>query len=167
MALDFASTVGARTTAPQAGSSGRQPFTGLRRPATVNRNQEEGRKFEFWINIGYVDYIVEDGVEKETFVSLNTRQSLDGIDLFDVKKAGSANMAMLRQKQNELHESFMEVAQALEPGQAEIVCHDPVTGIAVEIRRVKAEQEIPVITGPKRFDLKARRQAMEAPSESE
>lgn len=99
---------------------------------------------EFWLNIGYpVALKDEDGNESITFVSLGLGIPLDQIEPFEVRKAGSSNMAALREAQNELHEAIMTEAQKLAPGDSVILFGDVNVGLCVQIKRVRGEVEAP------------------------
>lgn len=99
---------------------------------------------EFWLNIGYpVTLKEDDGTENITFVSLGLGIPLDQIEPFDIKRAGSSNMAALREAQNELHEAIMAEAQKLAPGDSVILFGDEHVGLCVQIKRVRGEVEAP------------------------
>jgi hypothetical protein len=52
-------------------------------------------------------------------------------------------MAQLRDAQNGLHEMFMGEAKKLEPGESKLLIIDNDLGLSVQLKRVKAEQEVP------------------------
>lgn len=111
-----------------------------------NSNQQsEKDNAEYWLNIGYETSVKnsETGEEESIFVSLARGIPLDSIVPFDVSKTRSSNMAQLRDAQNGLHEMFMGEAKKLEPGEAKLLIIDEAIGLAVQIKRVKAEQEVP------------------------
>lgn len=111
-------------------------------PANGQTRQREDAKF--WLNIGYQASVTNEQQEEEpVFVSLARGIPIDQIELFDVTKQRTPNMAVLRQAQNDLHGMFMTEANKLEPGQSKLLIIDETTGLAVELKRVKGPQEIP------------------------
>lgn len=121
-------------------------FSGFNRNNNSNSGQQaDQEKAEFWLNIGYETSVTNEdtGKEETIFVSLARGIPLDSIKPFDVSKTRSDNMAALRDAQNGLHESFMAEARALEPGEAKLLIVDADIGLAVQVKRVKAEQAIP------------------------
>jgi hypothetical protein len=119
-------------------------FSGFDRNRNNSGQQAEQEKAEFWLNIGYETQVESDEGKVETiFISLARGIPLDSIKPFDVAKSGTANMAQLRDAQNGLHESFMAEARALEPGESKLLIVDADIGLAVQVKRVKAEQAVP------------------------
>lgn len=100
---------------------------------------------EFWLNIGYEVTVqnADSGADEIIFISLARGIPLDSIKPFDVSKAKTANMASLRDAQNKLHDMFMAEANKLAPGEAKMLIIDEAIGLGCQIKRVKAEQEIP------------------------
>lgn len=119
-------------------------FSGFNR----NNNSAQGseqEQAEFWLNIGYETTVTneETGKVETIFISLARGIPLDSIKPFDVSKTRTANMAQLRDAQNHLHESFMEEARKLEPGESRLIIEDLPLGLSVQLKRTKAEQAIP------------------------
>lgn len=137
MSINASSPFGARSAqAPAA----RRPF------GAKTEEAAERPKAEYWLNIGYVSSAPdeeEEGKEREIFVSLSTGIPLDQAEVYDVTKARSSNMAVLRQAQNELLEGFLSRAKELQPGESAVVSYDEATGLSMEIKRVRGPQAVP------------------------
>ena len=119
-------------------------FAGLGKTNNNNNAENKLEEAEFWLNIGYETTVVNDGEEEKIFVSLARGIPLDQIKPFDVSKARTNNMAALRDAQNQLHATFMNVATQLEPGASAIVIMDDTIGLAVQLKRVRAGVETPI-----------------------
>lgn len=102
---------------------------------------------EFWLNVGYPVTLKDEttGEESITFVSLGLGIPLDQIEPFEVRKAGSSNMAALREAQNDLHDAIMVEANKLAPGDSTILFGQQIgdTVMCVQIKRVRGEVEAP------------------------
>lgn len=138
-----------------------------RLPGSGNRDKRPPA--EFWLNIGYpVTLKDEDGTESMTFVSLGLGIPLDQIEPYDVRKAGSSNMAALREAQNSLHDDIMTEAMKLAPGDSTILFGDAELGLCVQVKRVRGEVEAPTENPLKRsfkFGAAAAAVSGEAPAD--
>lgn len=108
-----------------------------------NTTADKQEDAEFWLNIGYETTVINDGEEEKIFVSLARGIPLDQIKAFDVSKSRTANMAQLRDAQNQLHAAFMEQAKQLEPGGSAIIINDETIGLQVQLKRVRGAMETP------------------------
>lgn len=110
----------------------RAAFTAKKDKAEVAAEERS----QFWLNVGYsvdVDVETDAGIHsEERFVSLNSGIALDRVQEL---KTNSSNQewSMFQSARNELLEQLLEVANALKPGQSQII------DLQVELRRVKDE----------------------------
>lgn len=109
-------------------------------PTNNNQQREEREPSLYWANIGYTADTTDTqtGELTTTFVSLRNGVALDSIVDFDLTKTND-KMAPLRDGQNKLRAMFMEVAESLKPGEAQIV------NVQVEVRRIKAPSAAEVV----------------------
>jgi len=132
MSISASSPFGARSALP------------VRRLGAAADTTQDRPKAEFWLNIGYMSSALDDdGNEKDIFVSLSQGIPLDQCETYKVEDQRTQNMAVLRQAQNELLAGFLDRAKQLEAGTSAVVSHDPETGLAMEIKRVRGPQAMP------------------------
>jgi hypothetical protein len=118
--LKFNSPFGAQQTQQPAYGNGKQP----KPPA------------EFWLNVGYnAPGAGKDG--EDLFVSLPVGIPLDTIDALSTKSSNE-DFRMLQAARNSLWEQMLEQAKQLAPGQ------DAVFDFQIQLRRVRAEEHVPV-----------------------
>lgn len=108
---------------------------------------------QIWLNFGYNRQVANANGEVSTvFVSLPFGIPVDTQDMKDLK--GSSNMLQLRKWQNELLEEVVRIGEALEPGAEKILSYDATNGLAIQIRRVRAEVSADQVESGERFTLR-------------
>jgi hypothetical protein len=120
MAIDFTATFGNRNA--QRGAA--------------NGNRQDLPKAQFWLNFGYM---AGEG-DNEKFVSLPTGIPLDTMERVSVRSSNQ-EFAMYQAARNALLDQLLEAAAKLEPGDDYVINADG--GLAIQIRRVNAEQAAP------------------------
>lgn len=100
---------------------------------------------QFWINIGYQREVVnaQTGETETIFVALPYGVALDPMKEFDLNTVTNPNMARLRRAQNHLLGQVNEAAATLAPGEDVLLACDENTGLAIQLRRVKAAAAVP------------------------
>jgi hypothetical protein len=127
------------------GSADQAPSTGASAPKKAQA--------QIWLNFGYNRPVTGANGETSTvFVSLPFGIPVDTQDMKDLK--GSSNMLQLRKWQNELLEEVVRIGEALEPGDEKILSYDATNGLAIQIRRVRAEVSADQVDSGERFTLR-------------
>ena len=94
-------------------------------------------KAEYWINFGYIAPVTGSNGE-EKFVSLPIGIPLDTQEHL-ATNSRNPEFAYFQAARNDLLDKLIAVAKTLAPGESRIICQDPVTGLAVQLRRVGEE----------------------------
>lgn len=120
--------------------------------AGAKNNQADKRdlpKAQIWMNIGFVQtfHNGEKGEDETRFISLPQGMPIDTMEKLE-EKGSSDLFRALRAAQNDLLEQIKAKGESLQPGEEVIIAEGP-NGLAIQLRRVKAEQaSIPADQNP-------------------
>lgn len=104
---------------------------------------------EFWLNFGYVSaHQDEDGTYR--FVSLPLGIPVDTQDMLPTNSRNQG-FAQFQAARNDLLEQLLAVSKTLKPGEEKVICQDPESGLAVQLRRVNTSTENNVPAGDNPF----------------
>ena len=97
-------------------------------------------KAQIWMNIGYMsdEFTNAEGKAERRFISLPNGLPIDTMDKVEEKSSSEVFRAM-RAAQNDLLDQIIAKGNALQPGE-EVILAMGDNGLAVQLRRVKAEQ---------------------------
>lgn len=97
-------------------------------------------KAQIWMNIGYLQtfHNGEKGEDETRFISLPQGMPIDTMELLD-EKGSSDLFRALRSAQNGLLKQIKAKGETLQPGE-EVIIAEGENGLAIQLRRVKAEQ---------------------------
>lgn len=104
----------------------------------------EMKKAQYWLNFGYVADTIVEGEDEPRFVSLPVGIPLDTMERLNTRSSNQM-FAQFQAARNNLLDEILANCKTLEPGNSLVLPLAGEGGLAVQIRRVNAEQTQPSI----------------------
>lgn len=108
--------------------------------ATATADKRDLPKAQIWMNIGFVTefHNNETGEDESRFIALPQGLPIDTME--KVEERGNSDLfRAIRSAQNDLLDQIIEKGKTLQPGE-EVILATGDSGLAIQLRRVKAEQ---------------------------